>query len=43
MRNIGESTQWGIISAVGNLGGERYYWIVNGNLVSMIPACEVES
>lgn len=34
---------WGRIDMIGITGGERYYWLVDGNIVSMIPATMVES
>ena len=39
---IGTQTEWGVIQAVGITGGERYYWIVDENIVSMFPAFIVE-
>ena len=43
---IGTETPWGIVSAVGVVGGfflERYYWITGfGGCVSTMPACVVE-
>ena len=44
LRHIGEMVQpYGKIAAVGNIGGERYYWMVSyGGAVSMMPAVVVE-
>lgn len=39
---IGSKTLWGRIAAVGIIGGERYYWMVKGSTVSMMPAVVVE-
>jgi hypothetical protein len=42
--SLGTQTEWGKISAVGNLGRERYYWIIADNgTVSMLPADVVET
>ena len=49
MLQIGECTQWGTVSAIGVLNGERYYWCVSEATdrltvgVSMMPAATVES
>lgn len=40
---IGALTQWGVIAAIGWTGGERYYWMVDGNDTAMIPASTVEA
>jgi len=41
---IGKETQWGKISAVGTVGNERYYWMIDDNgVVSMLPAYVVEA
>lgn len=39
---IGTVTPWGSIQAVGMTLGERYYWMVKGKDVAMIPASTVE-
>jgi len=33
---------WGRVGAVGFVSGERYYWFLKGNVVSMMPADVVE-
>ena len=49
MKRIGERTQWGIVSAIALLNGERYYWFVSDRTdsltmgVSMLPAVVVEA
>jgi hypothetical protein len=40
---LGSRTQWGTVGAVGFTGGERYYWLRLGNMVSMLPATTVEA
>lgn len=42
MLTIGTDTKWGRISAIGILGGERYYFMVKNSCVAMMPACAVE-
>ena len=44
LKHIGETVvPYGKIAAVGNIGGERYYWMVSrGGAVSMMPAVVVE-
>ena len=46
MLTLGEYVEingWrGVVSAVGCLGGERYYWLIDDGVVSMIPACALE-
>lgn len=40
---IDTKTPWGPIGAVGVVGGERYYWMIDKHgVVSMMPACVVE-
>lgn len=34
---------WGKVVAIGFTKGERYYWFVDDNCVSMIPAFMVEA
>jgi hypothetical protein len=35
---------WGKIYAVGSLGGERYYWLIDKHdTVSMMPAMAIET
>ncbi len=44
MRQIGELTEWGEITAVGITGGERYYWLIDRDgTISMMPASTIES
>jgi hypothetical protein len=33
---------WGEIVAIGLTGGERYYWLDDGDSVAMIPAAIIE-
>ena len=33
---------WGKVIAVGLTGGERYYWLDDNGVISMMPACEIE-
>ncbi len=40
---IGTRTQWGSVQAVGLTLGERYYWMVKGKDIAMIPASIVEA
>lgn len=41
---LGTRTEWGTIEMVGFTGGERYYWMRDGDgTVSMIPAFMVEA
>ncbi len=43
MLKLGTMTPWGKVAAVGVIGGERYYWLVDRDiLVSMLPASLVE-
>lgn len=43
MLSLGSKTkEWGRVVMIGFTGGERYYWFVKGNIVSMIPAFMVE-
>jgi hypothetical protein len=42
---LGMKTRWGIIGAVGMIGGERYYWLHKQwktPVVAMIPASTLE-
>jgi hypothetical protein len=39
---IGTKTQYGIITAVGYVG-ERYYWLDDNGVTSMMPATTIES
>ena len=40
---LGTKTQWGAVEAVGVIGGERFYWMVDSHQgVSMIPASVLE-
>jgi len=41
--SIGSQTLWGRVAAIGLIGGERYYWMVDKNSVSTMPACVVEA
>lgn len=34
---------YGTVAAIGFTGGERYYWFVDGYVVSMMPAALVEA
>ena len=34
---------YGVVSAVGWIDGERYYWLTDGQRVAMMPAMVVES
>jgi len=41
---IGVETQWGKIVAVGWIGNERYYWVIDRyECTSMLPAIIVET
>lgn len=43
MPQLGELTQWGWVSAIGILQGERYYWFTHSDgSVTMLPAVTVE-
>ena len=43
MLKLGTMTPWGKVAGVGVIGGERYYWLVDRDiLVSMLPARMVE-
>lgn len=42
MKDLGSKTQWGKIVAISMLNGERYYWMVKDEVVSMMPALVVE-
>jgi hypothetical protein len=40
---LGTKTRWGKIAAVGFIGGERYYWMIDRyGTVAMMPADAVE-
>jgi len=40
---LGTKTRFGVVSMIGNLHGERYYWMIDKHKsVSMIPADVVE-
>lgn len=33
---------YGKVAAVGNISGERYYWLIKNGVVSMMPASFIE-
>lgn len=40
---LGTTTRWGTVAAIGWITGERYYWLTNGpDDVAMLPASVVE-
>lgn len=40
---LGTKTRFGVVGMIGNLHGERYYWMIDKNKsVSMIPADVLE-
>ena len=40
---LGSETNYGTVHAVGYVGGERYYWLIDKKgTVSMMPSCVVE-
>ncbi len=39
---LGTVTQWGPIEAIACFHGERYYFMYDGEVVSMMPATMVE-
>ena len=40
---IGDKTPYGKVSAIGIVGGERYYWCVKNGVVSMMPSDVINS
>lgn len=45
MLKVGDTVKWGDdewkVSAIGYVG-ERYYWLIKGGVVSMVPAVDLE-